>query len=118
MRLQGVVERDTPLHGSGLPCAVFVEVQTQLREMTTDERPNQLFAIAHLLVERAGGALEVGGETSRVECFGALFVDQRQGVFVDHVDRDERLSHSQALAVAWHWSGATTCCHLTVTALF
>jgi hypothetical protein len=39
-------------------------------------------------------------------------------VFVDHVDRYERLSHSQALAAAWHWSGATTCRHPTVTALF
>ena len=116
MRLQRVVERETPLHGRGLPGVVFVEVQLQLREMTTDECPNQLFAIAHLLVERAGGAFEIRGEPSRIECMGTLGVDQRQGVFVDHVDRYERFSHWHATAVACHWNEASTCRHLTVTA--
>src|SRR5580693_6119891 len=102
MRLQRVVERETPLPGGGLPGLVFVEVQLQLREMTTDECPNQLFAIAHLLLEGPGRAFEVGGETSRTKRKGALFVDQRQGVFVDHIDRYERLSHSRTLVVAWH----------------
>lgn len=59
MRLQRIVEREAPLHGGRLPGVVFVEVQFQPREMTTDKRPDQLFAISHLLVERAGGAFEV-----------------------------------------------------------
>src|SRR5271166_5665697 len=116
MRFQRIVQRETPLHGGRLPRVVFVEVQLQLREVAADECPDQLFAIADLLVERAGGALEVGSETSCVERLRTLGVDQRQGVLVDHIDRDEGLSHWQALAVAWHWSGATTCRHLTVMA--
>jgi hypothetical protein len=66
---------------------LFVEIELQLREVATDECPNQLFPIAHLLIERSGGAFEISGEPSRVERLRTLGVDQRQGVLMDHVDR-------------------------------